>query len=45
MVSGITEVSCENTQEVLALLKIGNKNRSKDATDANINSSRSHAIL
>lgn len=31
--------------EVLALLKVGNKNRSKEATDANKESSRSHAIL
>lgn len=29
----------------MALLKVGNKNRSKESTDANKESSRSHAIF
>ena len=29
----------------MALLKVGNKNRSKESTDANRESSRSHAIF
>lgn len=29
----------------MALLKVGNKNRSKESTDANKESSRSHAVL
>lgn len=29
----------------MSLLKVGNKNRTKESTDANKESSRSHAIL
>ncbi|CAD8201892.1 unnamed protein product [Paramecium octaurelia] len=44
-IAGVTEVEVKTVSEVLALLKVGNKNRSKEATDANKESSRSHAIL
>ncbi len=40
-----TEVQTTSTSEVMALLKIGNRNRSKEYTGANEASSRSHAIL
>ncbi|EGR33926.1 kinesin motor domain protein [Ichthyophthirius multifiliis] len=45
IIAGITNVQCKNTQNIMALLKIGNKNRSQDSTNANEFSSRSHAIL
>ncbi|CAD8105985.1 unnamed protein product [Paramecium sonneborni] len=44
-IAGVIEVEVKTVSEVLALLKVGNKNRSKEATDANKESSRSHAIL
>ncbi|CAD8110484.1 unnamed protein product [Paramecium sonneborni] len=44
-IAGVIEVDVKTVSEVLALLKVGNKNRSKEATDANKESSRSHAIL
>ncbi|EGR28601.1 kinesin motor domain protein [Ichthyophthirius multifiliis] len=45
VVTGITEVQCETSNEIIQILKIGNKNRSQDATGANEYSSRSHAVL
>ncbi|CAI2382462.1 unnamed protein product [Moneuplotes crassus] len=44
-VAGISEVRAESTTEVLELLHLGNQNRSTEATDANNESSRSHALL
>lgn len=44
-VAGITEVVATQTYEIMTMLKIGNKNRMKEATGANDVSSRSHAIL
>lgn len=44
-VAGISEIRAESTKEVLELLYIGNQNRSTEATDANDESSRSHALL
>lgn len=44
-VSGVSEIRAESTKEVLELLHIGNQNRSTESTDANDESSRSHAIL
>lgn len=41
----MTEIHCENVQEVLSLLKLGNKHRTKEPTHANEFSSRSHAIV
>lgn len=34
-VAGITDVEVTTVPEIMALLKVGNKNRSKEATDAN----------
>ena len=45
IVTGLTEVMATNVSEVMTLLRIGNKNRTTEATDANDTSSRSHAIL
>lgn len=44
-VAGISEIKAENTNEVLELLYLGNQNRSTEPTDANEESSRSHALL
>ncbi|CAD8097559.1 unnamed protein product [Paramecium sonneborni] len=44
-ISGVIEIDVKTVNEVLSLLKVGNRNRSKEATDANKESSRSHAIL
>lgn len=45
VVSNLTEVIATSVDEVMALLRIGNKNRTTEATNANATSSRSHAIL
>ena len=45
VVSGITEISVTNSNEMLKILKRGNRNRTQEATGANETSSRSHAIL
>ena len=45
MVSGITEVNVDNKEDMLKILKRGNRNRTQEATGANETSSRSHAIL
>ena len=45
VVAGITELEAVSTNDVLALLHKGNKNRSQESTAANIVSSRSHAVL
>lgn len=45
VVAGIAEIKAESTTEVMELLHIGNQNRSTEATDANNESSRSHAVL
>jgi kinesin family member 18/19 len=44
-IAGISEVITSNVTEVFTMLKIGNKNRMKEATNANAVSSRSHAVL
>ena len=44
-VSGITEVTVKKSQDIMMLLKKGNKNRSTESTNANEASSRSHAVL
>lgn len=41
----MTEVEVASTQEIMNLLKTGNKNRTMEPTMANEYSSRSHAIL
>lgn len=45
VIAGVSEIKAETTSEVLELLYLGNKNRTTEATDANDESSRSHAIL
>jgi kinesin family protein 18/19 len=45
IVNGLTEVIATSVDEVMSLLRIGNKNRTTEATNANETSSRSHAIL
>ena len=42
---GISEVEARNSEHVMQLLRIGNRNRSVEATAANEVSSRSHAVL
>jgi kinesin family protein 18/19 len=44
-VAGVSEVDAINTEEVIALLTKGNKNRMQEPTAANKESSRSHAVL
>lgn len=45
VIAGITEIITVSVTEIMTVLKIGNKNRSKEATGVNDISSRSHAIL
>lgn len=45
VVSNLTEVVANSVDEVMTLLRVGNKNRTTEATNANETSSRSHAIL
>ena len=45
VVSNITEISVTNSNEMLKILKRGNRNRTQESTGANETSSRSHAIL
>ena len=45
IVSGITELNVTSCNDILKILKRGNKNRTQEATGANETSSRSHAIL
>ena len=45
VVSGITELNVTSCNDILKILKRGNKNRTQEATGANETSSRSHAIL
>ena len=45
VVNGITEKETNSHEDILSLLKEGNKNRTTEETDANETSSRSHAIL
>ncbi|KAG8279923.1 Kinesin-like protein kif19 [Homalodisca vitripennis] len=45
VVAGLTEITANSTQEVMALLHRGNKSRTVEPTAANQTSSRSHALL
>ncbi|GMF27381.1 unnamed protein product [Phytophthora fragariaefolia] len=45
VVAGLSEVEASNAQEVMKLLRRGNKYRSQESTTANSVSSRSHAVL
>jgi kinesin family protein 18/19 len=44
-VSGLTEMHLSSADEVFELLDIGNSRRKQSPTEANQNSSRSHAVL
>ncbi len=44
-VAGVTEIMTSNTDEIMYLLREGNKLRTQEATNANETSSRSHAVL
>ena len=44
-ITGITEVTISSINELNTVLRVGNRNRSKESTGANDASSRSHAIL
>ena len=45
IVAGVTEIMTTNTDEIMHLLREGNKLRTKEATHANESSSRSHAVM
>ena len=45
IINGITEKETNSSEDILSLLKKGNKNRTTEETDSNETSSRSHAIL
>ena len=44
-VAGISEWQCSSKDEIMGLLRKGNRNRSQESTAANSESSRSHAVL
>ena len=44
-VSGLTEIDASNPDQVIQCLRMGNKRRTCEPTEANLTSSRSHAIL
>jgi len=44
-VAGVIEVMTTNTKEIMNYIHKGNQARSKERTDANEASSRSHAVL
>lgn len=45
VVHGITEVEVESTNQIMTLLKVGGRNRTKEATAVHLESSRSHGII
>lgn len=45
MVAGLTLNSIKTARELLNMLENGNKNRTQHPTDANAESSRSHAVF
>jgi len=44
-VNNLNEIMVKGVQEIMTMLKFGNKKRQSEATGANDQSSRSHAIL
>lgn len=44
-IAGVTECKAESTEQVMGLLLAGNKRRTTEATNANLTSSRSHAVF
>jgi len=45
VMAGVTEFKAESTEQVMNLLLIGNRRRTTEATNANLTSSRSHAVF
>ena len=45
IINNVTEIITNSSEDILNLLKMGNKNRTTEETNANEASSRSHAIL
>ena len=45
VIAGVTEYQADNIQKVMNLLHQGNKRRTTESTNANVTSSRSHAVL
>jgi len=45
VISGVTEYKAESTEQVMQLISAGNRRRTTEATNANLTSSRSHAIF
>mgnify|MGYP002624180383 CR=1 FL=1 len=45
IINNVTELITNSSEDILNLLKMGNKNRTTEETNANETSSRSHAIL
>lgn len=45
IVSGLSTRNPHSAEEVLELLSLGNSRRTQSPTDANLTSSRSHAVL
>ena len=45
IISNISELNVSTSNDIMNLLRKGNKNRTQEATNANETSSRSHAIL
>ena len=45
IVAGVLEMMTTNMEEIKRFLRMGNKNRTQEATKANETSSRSHAVL
>lgn len=45
MVAGLTLFNIKTARELLQMLENGNKNRTQHPTDANAESSRSHAVF
>lgn len=45
VMAGVTEFKAESTEQVMNLLLIGNRRRTTQATNANLTSSRSHAVF
>jgi kinesin family protein 18/19 len=44
-VAGVTEIMTTNVDEIMRYIRQGNRSRTKERTDANEASSRSHAVL
>ncbi len=45
VIAGVTEFRAEGTDQVMNLLLIGNRRRTTESTNANLTSSRSHAVF